>query len=67
MFVGPASSCRSEQMKVLSSTRATSPGSETQRKLSGRICGLSRVKVPCPTRRSVRRSHSGYEPSHHTM
>ena len=30
LFVGPASSCFSEQMKVLSSTRATSPGSEAQ-------------------------------------
>ena len=27
LLVGPASSCRAEQMKVRSSTRATSPGS----------------------------------------
>ena len=31
LFVGPASSSRSEQMKVRSSTRATSPGSERAR------------------------------------
>ena len=31
LFVGPASSSRSEQMKVRSSTRATSPGSESAR------------------------------------
>ncbi len=30
LFVGPASSSRSEQMNVRSSTRATSPGSERQ-------------------------------------
>jgi hypothetical protein len=31
LLVGPASSSRSEQMKVRSSTRATSPGSERAR------------------------------------
>ena len=31
LFVGPASSTRSEQMNVRSSTRATSPGSESAR------------------------------------
>jgi hypothetical protein len=31
LLVGPASSCDSEQMNVLSSTRATSPGSESAR------------------------------------
>ena len=31
LLVGPASSSRSEQMKVRSSTRATSPGSESAR------------------------------------
>ena len=31
LLVGPASSSRSEQMNVRSSTRATSPGSERQR------------------------------------
>ena len=30
LLVGPASSSRSEQMNVRSSTRATSPGSEAQ-------------------------------------
>src|SRR5690606_24798052 len=28
--------------------------------------GLSRVSVPCSTRRPVRRSHSASEPSHHS-
>ena len=67
LFVGPASSCSSEQMKVLSSTRATSLGSEAQWKLFGRISGSSLVNVPCSTRRLVRRFHSRYEPSHHSM
>ena len=31
LLVGPASASRSEQMKVRSSTRATSPGSERER------------------------------------
>jgi hypothetical protein len=31
LFVGPASSSRSEQMNVRSSTRATSPGSDRAR------------------------------------
>ena len=31
LLVGPASSARSEQMKVRSSTRATSPGSDRAR------------------------------------
>ena len=46
LLVGPASSSRSQQMKVRSSTRATSLGSERARKLFGRFAGLSRVSVP---------------------
>ena len=37
LFVGPASSSRSLQMNVRSSTRATSDGSERARKLPGRL------------------------------
>src|SRR6266536_2648579 len=66
LLVGPASSSFSAQMKVRSSTRATSLGSEAHQKLLGRIFGLSRVNVPFSTRRSVRRSHSLSEPLHQT-
>ncbi len=67
LLVGPASSSRSEQMNVRSSTRATSLGSEAQRKLFGRSRGFSRVKVPLSTSRLVICSHSACEPSHRTM
>jgi len=66
LLVGPASSSRSEQMNVRSSTRATSPGSEAHQKLFGRSSGFSRVKVPFSTSRLVSRSHSACEPSHQT-
>ena len=66
LLVGPASSSRSEQMNVRSSTRATSPGSEAHQKLFGRSFGFSRVKVPFSTSRPVSRSHSACEPSHQT-
>src|ERR1022692_744864 len=66
LLVGPASSSFSEQMKVRSSTRATSLGSEAQEKLFGRSFGLSRVNVPFSTSRLVKRSHSLSEPSHQT-
>src|SRR6516225_1356591 len=66
LLVGPASCSRSEQMNVRSSTRATSPGSDTHQKLFGRSSGLSLVKVPLSTSRLVSRSHSSWEPSHHT-
>ena len=65
LLVGPASSSRSEQMKVRSSTRATSEGSERARKLPGRSSGLSGRNVPSSTRRLVSWSHSSWEPSHH--
>ncbi len=67
LFVGPASSSRSEQMNVRSSTRATSDGSERARNELGRSSGFSRVKVPASTISWVRRSHSASEPSHHSM
>ena len=66
LLVGPASSSRSEQMNVRSSTRATSPGSDAHQKLFGRSSGFSRVNVPFSTSRLVSRSHSACEPSHHT-
>src|SRR5690606_13254010 len=65
LLVGPASSSRSEQMNVRSSTRATSLGSEAAWKLLGRLA--RRVNVPCSTRRLVRRTHSSSEPSHHSI
>lgn len=45
-LVGPASSWRLVQMKVRSSTRATSEGVERARKELGRFSGLRRMKVP---------------------
>src|SRR5712692_4298159 len=64
LLVGPASVLLREQMKVRSSTRATSLGSERARKLLGRFSGLSRMKVPDVTICSHRRSYSSCEPSH---
>ena len=66
LLVGPASSSRSEQMNVRSSTRATSPGSDRHQKLFGRSSGFSRVNVPASTSKLVSRSHSACDPSHHT-
>src|SRR5688572_6402023 len=53
-------------MNVRSSTRATSPGSDSARKLFGRRSGLTRWNVPPSTRSCVSRSHSSSEPSHHS-
>ena len=64
LLVGPASSSFSEQMKVRSSTRATSDGSERARKLLGRSSGLRRMNVPASTSIWQRRSYSACEPSH---
>ena len=64
LLVGPASSSFSEQMKVRSSTRATSDGSERARKLSGRSFALRRMKVPPSTSSRQSRSYSAWEPSH---
>ena len=65
LLVGPASTSCSEQMKVRSSTRATSEGSERARKLPGRRSGLRGRNVPASTRRLASWSHSSWEPSHH--
>jgi hypothetical protein len=64
LLVGPASSLAFEQMKVRSSIRATSVGSERARKLPGRSSGFSRIKVPLRTISSHSRSYSACEPSH---
>ena len=66
LLVGPASSSCSEQMKVRSSTRATSLGLERARNELGRVVSLRRVKVPPSTSSEVRRSHSSSEPSAHS-
>ncbi len=64
LLVGPASSLRAEQMKVRSSTRATSLASERHRKLLGRLAALSLMKVPAWTSWSHRRLYSSSLPSH---
>ena len=64
LLVGPASSFFWEQMKVRSSTRATSLGSDNARKELGRLAGLSFLKVPASTSFWHRRSYSSLLPSH---
>src|ERR1700688_3115816 len=64
LFVGPASSSVAEQMNVRSSTRATSPGSESAKYEWGRLASESRSKVPASTSSLQRRSYSSAEPSH---
>src|SRR5260370_840094 len=64
LLVGPASVLLKEQIKVRSSTRATSPGSERVRKLLGRFSALSRINVPDSTICAHRRSYSSCDPSH---
>ena len=63
LFVGPASSSRSEQMNVRSSTRATSSGSERARYEFGRLASERRSKVPLSTRTWQRWSYSSADPS----
>src|SRR3954447_18246911 len=64
LFVGPASSSRSEQMNVRSSTRATSDGLERAREELGRLASESFSKVPASTSRWARESYSSADPSH---
>jgi len=64
LLVAPASSCFSEQMKVRSSTRATSVGSEQARYEFGRKVSLSLRKVPAATNSPHSRAYSSSEPSH---
>ena len=67
LFVGPASAGSGEQMKVRSSTRATSPGSERARYDPGRSSGLSSISVPAPTSLSISRCLPSAEPSTHSI
>src|SRR3954449_4797704 len=64
LLVGPASASSTEQMKVRSSTRATSLGSEAQWNELG--LAVSGVKVPASTSFCVSRSHSSSLPSTQT-
>ena len=64
LLVGPASASSTEQMKVRSSTRATSLGSEAHQNELGFLS--RRVKVPASTSCWVSRSHSSSLPSTHT-
>ena len=64
LLVGPASSSAPEQMNVRSSTRATSPGSDSARYELGRLASDSRSKVPASTSSWHSRSYSSAEPSH---
>src|SRR3712207_3240579 len=64
LLVGPASASSTEQMKVRSSTRATSDGSEAHQKELGFLS--RRVKVPAATSFSVSRFHSSSLPSTQT-
>src|SRR5688500_7508992 len=66
LFVGPASISRSEQMKVRSSTRATSAGSERARKLLGRASASRGVNAPASTSSCDSRWNSSSDPSHHS-
>ena len=63
LLVGPASSRCSVQMKVRSSTRATSVGSDQARKEPGRLAGFSGRRVPAATISAHRLSYSACEPS----
>ncbi len=65
LLVGPASSGRAEQMKVRSSTRATSAGCERTSTLLGRSSPLSGMAVPAWTISLIISSCSAWEPSHH--
>jgi hypothetical protein len=67
LLVGPASAGSTEQMKVRSSTRATSPGSVCAQNELGRFAGSSRTSTPASTSASVSRVHSSSEPSHQTI
>ena len=65
LLFGPASSSVSAQMKVRSSTRATSEGSDQARYEFGRLASESFWKVPASTSSWQSRSYSSAEPSHH--
>src|SRR5690606_24550409 len=67
LLVGPASSLRSLQMKVRSSTRATSSGSDHANQELGRLAGFRRRNVPAASSRVHRFADSSAEPSHQWM
>ena len=67
LLVAPASASSRLQMKVRSSTRATSVGSEAQWNEFGFLSGSSRVKVPAATSCSVSSVHSRSDPVHQWM
>ena len=62
LFVGPASLSFTEQIKVRSSTRATSVGSDAHQKEFGFF--FSGTSVPAFTKRSVISFHSASLPLH---
>ncbi len=64
LLVGPASFSSTLQMKVRSSTRATSVGSVRAQKEFGFFFSSRRVKVPLATSASVSSTHSSSEPVH---
>src|SRR4051795_9571111 len=66
LLVGPASASSTEQMNVLSSTRATSSGSGAAYNGLGFFSSFSFTKVPGSPSLLVIRSHSASDPSHHT-
>ena len=63
LLVGPAASLESEQMKVRSSTRATSLASERARWQPGHFFWLSLMRVPPLTIAAHKASYSRCEPS----
>ena len=65
LLVGPASSFLAEQINVLSSTRATSSGSERAKNEFLRLLGFKRLNTPALTKSSQNSSYSAWEPSHH--
>ena len=67
LLVGPASASSTEQMKVRSSTRATSVGSVRAQNELGFFSSFSRTRAPDSTSSSVRRRHSSCDPSHQTI
>ena len=63
LFVGPALRSSLEQMKVWSSTRATSSGSVRARIELGLSFSFSRMIVPLASNSRTRRAHSASDPS----
>src|SRR5690242_7940355 len=64
LLVGPASSFFAEQIKVRSSTRATSAGLERTRMLLGRFLSLSGMAVPAMIMSRSIAWYSSGDPSH---